>query len=80
MKAWLEAQSHTSLFLDFDPEAGRKRVFDIHLEYCPQCRGPLTIIAAIEDPRDRQDPHASGLVRAGTAPSTGAAFDRFQLV
>jgi len=24
MKAWLEAQSHTSLFLDFDPEAGIK--------------------------------------------------------
>ncbi|SDJ51313.1 hypothetical protein SAMN04487926_15727 [Paraburkholderia steynii] len=22
MKAWLEAQGHTSLFLDFDPEAG----------------------------------------------------------
>src|SRR4029450_1901222 len=24
MKAWLEAQGHTSLFLDFDPEAGIK--------------------------------------------------------
>ena len=22
MKGWLEAQGHTSLFLDFDPEAG----------------------------------------------------------
>ncbi len=25
-------------------------VFDIDLEHCPQCGGPLTIIAAIEDP------------------------------
>ncbi|HJY83748.1 MAG TPA: toll/interleukin-1 receptor domain-containing protein, partial [Candidatus Binatia bacterium] len=24
MKAWLEAQGHTSLFLDFDPEVGIK--------------------------------------------------------
>jgi hypothetical protein len=24
MKRWLEAQGHTSLFLDFDPEAGIK--------------------------------------------------------
>jgi hypothetical protein len=24
MKCWLEAQGHTSLFLDFDPEAGIK--------------------------------------------------------
>ena len=24
MKPWLEAQGHTSLFLDFDPEAGSK--------------------------------------------------------
>ncbi|HJY82050.1 MAG TPA: hypothetical protein VKK81_13335 [Candidatus Binatia bacterium] len=24
MKAWLEVQGHTSLFLDFDPEAGIK--------------------------------------------------------
>ncbi len=27
-----------------------KRVFDIDLTICPQCGGPLTIIAAIEDP------------------------------
>ena len=27
-----------------------KRVFDIDLEQSPQCGGPLTIIAAIEDP------------------------------
>jgi hypothetical protein len=24
MKSWLEAQGHSSLFLDFDPEAGIK--------------------------------------------------------
>ena len=27
-----------------------KRVFDIDVEHCPQCGGPLKIIAAIEDP------------------------------
>jgi hypothetical protein len=27
-----------------------KRVFDIDMEHCPQCGGPLTIIAAIVDP------------------------------
>ena len=27
-----------------------KRVFDIDIERCPQCRGYLKIIAAIEDP------------------------------
>jgi hypothetical protein len=27
-----------------------KRVFDIDTEHCPNCRGALTIIAAIEDP------------------------------
>jgi hypothetical protein len=26
MKAWLEAQGHTSLFLDFDPEQASKAV------------------------------------------------------
>jgi hypothetical protein len=25
-------------------------LFDIDIEHCPQCGGPLTIIAAIEDP------------------------------
>jgi hypothetical protein len=27
-----------------------KRVFDIDIEQCPHCGGPLTIIAAILDP------------------------------
>ena len=27
-----------------------KRVFDIDIEYCPNCGGALKIIAAIEDP------------------------------
>ena len=27
-----------------------KRVFDIDLEHCPNCGGPLTIIAALLDP------------------------------
>jgi len=27
-----------------------KRVFAIDITTCPQCRGPLTILAAIEDP------------------------------
>jgi hypothetical protein len=27
-----------------------KRVFDIDIERCPNCAGPLKIIAAIEDP------------------------------
>ena len=27
-----------------------KRVFDIDLEHCPRCGGPLKIIAAIEHP------------------------------
>ena len=27
-----------------------KRVFDIDIEYCPQCGGSLKIIAAIVDP------------------------------
>jgi hypothetical protein len=33
-----------------ESQGGRKRVFDIDLEHCPRCGGPLTIIAAIEDP------------------------------
>jgi hypothetical protein len=56
-----------------------KRVFDIDLEHCPSVVVPPTIIAAIEDSRDRQDPHAFGLIRPGTAPSTARVFDRFQL-
>jgi hypothetical protein len=27
-----------------------KRVFDIDIEYCPNCGGALKIIAALEDP------------------------------
>ena len=27
-----------------------KRVFEIDMAHCPQCGGPLTLIAAIEDP------------------------------
>ena len=30
-------------------EGFRKRVFDIDLEHCPHCGGPLKIIAAIVD-------------------------------
>ncbi|MGH8613534.1 MAG: hypothetical protein ACREYF_16335, partial [Gammaproteobacteria bacterium] len=52
-----------------------KRVFDIDVEHCPQCGGPLKIIAAIEDPHpDRQDPFPSRLARPGTAPITGAGI------
>ena len=27
-----------------------KRVFEIDMAHCPQCGGPVTLIAAIEDP------------------------------
>ena len=49
-----------------------KRVFDLDLEHCPNCGGELKIIAAIlEQPGNREDPHAPGSAGARTASSAG---------
>ena len=40
----------------------------------PQCGGPLTIIAAIEDPHVIAKNLTIWLVRPGTAPSTSAGL------
>ena len=53
-----------------------KRVFDIDLEHCPPVWWPLYDHRRHRrSPRDRQDPHASGLVRPTAA---ARAFDRIQ--
>ena len=56
----------------------RKRVFEIEMEHCPNCGGELQIIAAIlEQPGDRENPHASGIAGPVTpalaCPWPGAA-------
>ncbi|MGH8562643.1 MAG: hypothetical protein ACREXW_00605 [Gammaproteobacteria bacterium] len=52
-----------------------KRVFEIDIEHCPQCGGPLTIIAAIVDPTVI----AKILKHLGmSARAAARAFDRFQ--
>ena len=52
-----------------------KRVFAIDMEHCPHCGGPLTDHRRHRrSHRDRQDPHASRLVRPGTAPIASAAL------
>ena len=49
-----------------------KRVFEIDLEHRPNCGGELKIIAAIlEQPGNREDPHASGSAGARTASGAG---------
>jgi hypothetical protein len=57
-----------------------KRVFEIDLEHCPHCGGPLTIIAAIEDPTviAKILTHL-GLSTRAPPRATARAFDRFQL-
>ena len=50
-----------------------KRVFDLDLEHCPNCGGELKIIAAIlEQPGNREDPHALGSAGPGAASGAGA--------
>ena len=61
-------------------ESHLKRVFDIDLEHCPHCGGPLKIIAAIVD----STVIAKILTHLGLparAPPRAAAkaFDRFEL-
>ena len=51
-----------------------KRVFDIDIEQCPHCGGPLTIIAAIVDPAVIAKILKHLGMSAGTAPSAGAAL------
>ncbi len=52
-----------------------KRVFDIDIERCSHCGGPLTIIAAHPRPRrDRQDPLPSRLTYPRTTARTRAAL------
>ncbi|MBA2594621.1 MAG: transposase [Gammaproteobacteria bacterium] len=57
-----------------------KRVFDIDIGQCPQCGGPLTILAAIEDPTviDKILSHL-GLSARAPPRSPARSFDRFQM-
>ena len=57
-----------------------KRVFDIDLEHCPRCGGPLKIIAAIEIPPSspRSFTHL-GLPARAPPRSPARAFNRSQL-
>jgi hypothetical protein len=50
-------------------------VFDIDLEHCPKGGGPLTIIAAMEDPPVIAKILTLGLVRPGTAPEHRPSVD-----
>ncbi|MGH8473930.1 MAG: hypothetical protein ACREVJ_16075 [Gammaproteobacteria bacterium] len=56
-----------------------KRVFEIDIEHCPQCGGPLTIIAAIVDPTAIAK-ILKHLGMSARAPPRAAAraFNRFQ--
>jgi hypothetical protein len=47
MKAWLEAQGHTSLFLDFDPEKGIKGDSDWEQTLYQQLRQCQAVIALL---------------------------------
>jgi hypothetical protein len=64
----------------FPPEGGVKRVFDIDLEHCPHCGGPLKIIAAIVDSTviARILTHL-GLPARAPPRAAARAFDRFEL-
>ncbi|MDQ3565050.1 MAG: hypothetical protein M3436_13225 [Pseudomonadota bacterium] len=57
-----------------------KRVFDIDIEHCPHCGGPLKIIAAIEDPAviGKILSHLSLPIRAPPR-SPARLFDRLQI-
>jgi hypothetical protein len=61
-------------------EGFRKRVFDIDLEHCPHCGGPLKIIAAIVDSTviARILTHL-GLPARARPRAAAKAFDRFEL-
>jgi hypothetical protein len=55
-------------------------VFDIDIEHCPQCGGPLTIIAIIEDPTVIAKILAHlGLPIRAPPRSPARAFDRLQM-
>ena len=57
-----------------------KRVFDIDLEHCPRCGGPLKIIAAIEHrPVIAKILAQLGLLARAPPRSLARAFYRFQL-
>ena len=50
-----------------------KRVFDLDLKHCPNCGGELKIIAAIlEQPGNREGPHALGSAGPGAASGAGS--------
>ncbi len=57
-----------------------KRVFDIDIEQCPHCGGPLTIIAAIVDPIviAKILKHL-GLSARAPPRASAQRFDRFQI-
>ncbi|MBA2593545.1 MAG: hypothetical protein H0U97_15375 [Gammaproteobacteria bacterium] len=57
-----------------------KRVFEIDLEHCPHCGGPLKIIAAIEHPPviAKILTHL-GLPARAPPRSPARSFDRFQM-
>jgi hypothetical protein len=57
-----------------------KRVFEIDLEHCPRCGGPLKIIAAIEHPLVIAKILAHlGLAARAPPRSPARSFDRFPM-
>ena len=52
-----------------------KRVFEIVLEPCPNCRGELKIIAAVLAACDRQDPHPLRTTGSGATARRGRRAD-----
>ena len=55
-----------------------KRVFAIDLTTCPQCGGPLTLLAAIEDPTAIAKILAHLGLPTRAPPKTPARLDAFQ--
>jgi hypothetical protein len=56
-----------------------KRAFNIDIEHCPHCGGPLKIIAAIEHPSVIAKIRHLGLSARAPPRSPARSFDRFQM-
>ena len=62
-----------------------KRVFNIDIETCTECGGPVKVIASIEDPvviqkilahlKEKDEPQAAVQLPGARAPPQGRLFD-----